>query len=98
MNAQVKQYALERLTSLLDSHRAAVESMRIVANSASNFEQLVAALQVHHAFRARKRDNEFEERAAQTVLHARDLIASNFPHHRGMFLVSLCGLRKSNPT
>lgn len=80
------------MRELLEAHRAAVESMRIVSQSSAMLGDLAVAMQMHHKFKPEDTPGEYKRRATDTVRQAKNLVSSGFAYQRGMLLVALCGL------
>jgi len=87
-----REYAFETMRELLEAHRAAVDSMRIVSQSSAMLDELVVAMQMHHKFKPEDTPGEYKRRAAATVSWTKNLVSSGFAYQRGMLLVALCGL------
>ena len=92
MDTKARQFALERIEELLESHRAAVESMRIVSQSEARLADLAVAMQFHQKFEPEKKAGDYKRRSHLTVSRTKKFVADEFPYHRGMLLVALCSV------
>src|SRR5260221_3466198 len=83
--------ALTTLDELLEAHRAAVESIRIVSQSDGFPKQLVVAMQTYYRFDPDKKE-ECTLRVLRNIDRAKKFDKEDFFYQRSMLLVALCGL------
>jgi len=92
MGANLAKYrALDTLDELLEAHRAAVESIRIVSRSEGFPDQLVVAMQTYYSFDPHKNE-ECKRRVLTNIDRAKKFNREDFFYQRRMLLIALCGL------